>query len=53
MHLIGALSVPSFVRLSVGQPDSSSIGPFVGPSAGWMHRCLPVRLVKNTFDFVN
>ncbi len=30
---------------SVSQSVGPSIGPFVGPSAGWMHRCLPVRLV--------
>ena len=48
MHCLGALSVRSFVCLSVG----SSIGPLVGspagPSTGWMHHCLPVRLVSSS-----
>ena len=44
---IGAFSVRSFVRLSVSQSVGPTIGPFFGPSIGWMHRCLPVRLVIN------
>ena len=50
IHCIGTLLVRSFVRLSVSQSIGSSFGPFVGRpighSAGWMHRCLPVRLVR-------
>ena len=42
-------------RPSVSQSVSPSIGPLVGspggPSIGWMHRCLPVRLV--IFDSVS
>ena len=77
IHCIGALSVRSFVRLSVSQSFGLSIGPSAGPSAGpssghlsghssshssshsfshssshssgWMHRCLPVRLVNKEF----
>ena len=37
--------VSAFFCPSVHQSVDLSIGPFVGPSAGWMHRCLPVRLV--------
>ena len=47
-HCIGALSVRSFVHPSVSQSIGPSIGPFVVSSAGYMHRCLPVRLVFET-----
>ena len=46
MHCKGAFSVCSSVRPSVSLSVGPSIGPFVGPSTGWMHRCLPVRLVS-------
>ena len=39
----------SFACPSLSQSVRPSIGPFIGPStgpsAGWMNRCLPVRLV--------
>ena len=57
IHHKRALSVRSSVRPSVSQSVGPSIGHFVSPSAGWMHRCLPVRLVKlakkNSFEKKN
>ena len=53
IHCLGVLSVHSFVCLCVSQSVGPSIGPLVGspagPSLGWMHRCLPVRLVLSIF----
>ena len=45
IHCIWALSVRSFVSLSVRHSVGPSIGPFIDSSAGWMHCCLPVRRV--------
>ena len=39
--------VSPFFCPSIRQSVGPSIGPFVGPSAGWVHRCLPVRLVSS------
>ncbi len=60
LYIKYALSVRSFVCLSVCLSVylsvSQSVGPSIdtlvgspaGPSIGWMHRCLPVRLVFHT-----
>ena len=52
IHCIGASSVRSFVRPSVSQSVGPSISPFVDPSTGWMHRCLPVRLVRINIEIL-
>ena len=47
--------VSPFFCLSVCQLVGPSIGSFIGPSTGWMHRCLPVRLVIEimTYDLTS